>query len=86
VQAGLLGRAPAALAGDDLVLVRLARDGADDDRLDDALVANRGGEFFELFGIEVVARLERVRSQERDRQGARGTRLGRCAGSRGRGL
>ena len=80
MQARLLRRAPAPFAGDDLVLVGLARNGADNNRLEDAFFADRVGELVEQFGLEMFARLERVGTQERDRQRARRALVGRPTG------
>ena len=62
----LLGRAPAALAGDQLVTPRRAR--ADEHRLDDSLHADRVGERRGGFGVEASPRLPRVRVDLLDRQ------------------
>ncbi len=48
VQARPLRRPPAAFARDDLISIRRAGDGADDDGLDDAALLDRGGEFVKL--------------------------------------
>ncbi len=65
---------PAALAGDDLVSVRDAGNGADDDRLDDAALLDRGGELVELRVVEALARVARIGAQELDRRLARAAR------------
>ena len=71
---GLRG-APAALADDELVAVV---DGAHDDRLQHAVMADRVGEPLELGGIEAAARLLGIRADALDRQLAGdGLRLGR---------
>src|SRR5438105_15801982 len=57
--ARLAGGPPAALAGDQLVATLLAR--ANDDRLQDALGADRVGEARGRIGVEPAARLTRVR-------------------------
>ena len=57
-QAGAHGGAPTALAGDQLEAVVL---GANDQRLNNALIANGRGEFFDLRFIESAARLKRAR-------------------------
>ena len=62
VQAGLLRRAPAPLAGDDLVAA-LGR--AHDDRLHEALGADRLGELGQLVLAEVLARIEPARAHIR---------------------
>jgi len=62
---GLLRRAPAALASDDLELARGRR--ADDDRLQHAALANRIGERGERLLVEMLATLARVRMDETDR-------------------
>ena len=83
VQPGPLRRPPAALAGDDLVGVRDAGDGADDNRLDDAALLDRGREFFELGVVEQLSRVARIGPQELDRRLARArARPRRAAGSR----
>src|SRR5690606_20718358 len=69
VQAGLLGGAPAAFARDDLVVVR--PHGTDQDRLDDTLFADRGGQVVEVRWIEGLARIARVGAKECDRKPAR---------------
>ena len=48
VQAGALRRAPAPLAGDDLVIVRYPAQRAHDDRLNDAALAQRSRKLFKL--------------------------------------
>ena len=68
VQAGALGGAPAALAGDDLVGVGDARDRPHEDGLDDAALADRGGELVEFVVGEGFARIARVGAQEFDRR------------------
>src|SRR5690606_26736532 len=67
-QAGGDGRPPAALAGDDLVGLLADRTG-DDQRLDDAVLADGGGQFFEPRGVPLGARLEGVGLQVADRDG-----------------
>ena len=67
VQAGPLGRPPAALAGDDLVGVRALSEGAHHDRLDDAALADRAGEEVEIGLVEGLAWIARVGAQELDR-------------------
>ena len=74
VQAGELCRAPAPLAGDDFVAVGLGRMPAHQDRLEDAVGADRGGEGFELVLVEPAPRLQRARLQLLDRQLARRAR------------
>ncbi len=64
-QAGDLGRAPAALAGDQLVAVR--SDWADEDRLEDAVLADRGGELVERLLVEGEPGLRGVRLDVIDR-------------------
>ena len=71
VQPGALRRAPAPLAGDDLVGVGDARNGPHDHRLDDAALADRSGELVELVFAERLARVARVGPQEFDRRLAR---------------
>ena len=65
---------PAALAGDDLVSVRDAGNGANDDRLDDPALLDRGGEFVELRIVEPLSRIARIGAQELDRRLARAAR------------
>ena len=59
VEPGLLRGAPAALAGDELVAVRAER--PDEDRLEDAVLADRRRELVERVGVEDHPRLLRVR-------------------------
>ncbi|KAK0330219.1 hypothetical protein LTR94_033717, partial [Friedmanniomyces endolithicus] len=54
VETRALRRAPAAFAGDDLVIMAV---GADDDRLDHAALGDRGGEFLQRGFVEMAARL-----------------------------
>jgi hypothetical protein len=65
VQVGALRRAPAPLAGDDLEVVGAA--GAHHDRLDDAALADRGGQFGELGVGEQLARIARIGAHVFDR-------------------
>src|SRR5580693_411962 len=74
MQAGPLGGPPAALASDDLVIVRDASDGADDDRLDDPALLDRGGELVELRIVEAFSRIARIGTQELDWRLARPAR------------
>ena len=62
-QAGLPGRAPAALAGDDLKSIA---DLADDDRLDDAVRLDRPREIRQALIVHQAARLKRVGRQPID--------------------
>ena len=71
---GPLRGPPAALAGDDLVSVRDAGNGADDDGLDNSALLDRGGEFVELRIVEPLARIARIGAQELDRRLARAAR------------
>ena len=66
-----LRRPPAALAGDDLVGVGDAGNWADDDRLDDPALLDRGGELVEFGVVEPLARVARIGPQELDRQPSR---------------
>ena len=59
---------PAPLASDDLVSVRDASDGANDDRLDDPALLDGGGEFVELGIVETLSRIARIGAQELDRR------------------
>ncbi|CAM5215651.1 hypothetical protein BTHI11S_03443 [Bosea thiooxidans] len=70
VQLGPLRGAPAPLTGDDLVSVDHARNRADDDRLQDATLADRGRELVEIVLAEGPARIARARPQELDRHPA----------------
>ena len=67
MHAGALRRAPAPLAGDDLVGVGDANDRAHEDRLQDAAFFDRGGKFLELGFVEILARIARIGPQELDR-------------------
>ena len=80
LQPRLLGGAPAALAGDQLVAA--VGEGADQQRLDDAAGLDRGGEAGERLGVEVGARLVRVRLDQLDRQLAQLAGLARPASGR----
>ena len=62
---GALRRAPAALAGDQLVAAALAR--AHEDRLQHAVLGQRRGQRVERRLVEAPARLRRVRLDELDR-------------------
>ena len=64
-EAGEPRRAPAALAGDELVGVRAER--PDEDRLEDAVLADRRGELVERLLVEGHARLLGVRLDAVDR-------------------
>ena len=77
VHAGALRRAPAPLAGDDLVGVGDAGDRAHEDRLQDAALFDRGGEILELGLVEILARLARIGPQELDRHETAGRAAGR---------
>ena len=57
LQAGLLGGAPAALAGDQLVAA--VGEGTDEQRLDDAAGLDRGGQGGQRVGVEMGPRLVR---------------------------
>ena len=75
-QAGLLRGAEAALAGDELVLVAGARD---DERLDDAVLADAARQLFDRRFVERLARLEGIRlrsarSESRPDPASRATR------------
>ncbi len=89
VERRLLRRAPAPLAGDDLVAAAV-RVGAGDDRLHQALGAQRVGEIDELEVVEVLARVEAAGVQLVDGdepllavRGEPGVRLRRLADQRG---
>ena len=73
---------PAALAGDDFVRIRDARNRANDDRLDDPALLDGGGELIELRIVEPLSRVARIGAQELDRRLAgRRARLRHAAGS-----
>ena len=74
VQASPLGGPPAALAGDDFIRIRDAGDGANDHRLDDPALLDRGGQFFELRVVESLSRIAGIGAQELDRRLARAAR------------
>ncbi len=69
VQRRFLRRAPAPLAGDDLIAAALAI-WTGDNRLHETLGADRLRELGELGGIEILARIEAARMQLRDGQQA----------------
>ena len=81
LEAGLLGRAPAALAGDQLVAA--VGEGADEQRLDDAAGLDRRRQAAERLGVEALARLVRVRLDQVD-SAARGARRRRPPAASGR--
>src|SRR5579883_1717404 len=58
MELGLLRRAPAPLASDDLIRRRITRKTADEDRLEDALRLDGAHQGRHLLGIETMARLE----------------------------
>jgi len=64
--AGLARRSPAALAGDQLVAVVTER--PDEDRLEDAVLGDRGGELTQRVLVEHRPRLARVRFDPIDRK------------------
>ena len=68
MQARPLRGPPATFAGNDLISIRRAGDGADDDGLDDAALLDRGGEFVELRIVEALSRVARIGAQEFDRR------------------
>ena len=70
VQARALRRAPASLAGDDLVLIHRAAHRAHQDRLDDAALADRCRELVKLGVRKRAPRIARVRLHELDRHAA----------------
>jgi hypothetical protein len=67
MHAGALRRAPAAFAGDDLVLARLTQRRAHQDRLQHAMRLDRIGQLVQLGVGEMPARLVRVRRDLLDR-------------------
>ena len=69
-----LGGSPAPLAGDDLVRVGDAGNGANEDRLNDPALLDRGGELVELGIVEALARIAWIGTQELDRGVARRAR------------
>ena len=77
-QAGLLRGAEAALAGDELVLVAGARD---DERLNDAVLADAARELFDRGFVEGLARLEGIGLDLRDRDLGQTLRRVRSAGA-----
>ncbi len=80
VQPGALGRAPAPLARNDLILARSAGGGPHQDRLQHALLADRRGQLLQLGFAEAAARLVRIAAEKLDRH-----LLGRPRGRDGRG-
>ncbi len=66
LEPGLLGGAPAALAGDQLVAA--VGEGADQQRLDDAAGLDRGGQGGQRLGVELGPRLAGVGFDQADRQ------------------
>ena len=75
LEPGQLRCPDAALAGDELVAVERL---GDEDRLDDAVVADARREALELRDVEALARLVRVPADARDRDLARGRDRGRA--------
>ena len=71
-----LRRAPASLAGDDFIGIGRPIDRANQNRLQEAVLADRGRQFLERGFVEMPARLELARSQERHRQRRPGCRHG----------
>ena len=67
-EAGFLRRAPAALTGDELIPVLAER--SDEDRLEDAMLADRGGKLMQGVDIEHGPRLVRIRLDVVDRNDA----------------
>ena len=83
MELGDLGRAPAPLAGDDLMHAGPGWMNPDQERLQDAVAADRLCQGFELIGIEMPARLQRAGLELADGQMPLGTarpRRGRGAG------
>ena len=88
---GALGRAPAAFAGDDFEIAGFAPGRADDQRLEDALLANRRRQIAQRLIREMASRLQRIGNKLRDRHHAeadsRATGIRRdrraCRGCRG---
>ena len=74
VQPCPLRRPPAALAGDDFIRIGDPRYRANDHRLDDPALLDRGGQFIELPIVEKLARVARIRAQELDRRRANAAR------------
>ena len=68
VERRTLGGAPAALAGDDFIGVGLSGDGADQDRLQQAVMADRPRQLLQRRLVEMSPRLELAGAQDRDRQ------------------
>ena len=71
MQIGALRRAPAPFAGDDLEAVVVAGALAHHDRLNDAVLADRGGEFFQFGFAEGATRVARIGTEILDRRVAR---------------
>ena len=65
LESGLLGRAPAALAHDELVVPSPSL--LHHDRLEQADLGDGGGQFFERFLVEGLPRLARIRRDRADR-------------------
>ncbi len=70
VQLRRLRCTPAPLAGENLVASRIRRIAAHEDRLQNAFLAHRLGQGFEILGIEMPPRLEPARLHLLDRQRA----------------
>src|SRR3954462_7641462 len=67
MEADQLGRAPAPLAGNDLVSVRQAGNGPNDDRLHDPALADRCSQAAEVAFGKLLARISRIRAEKLDR-------------------
>ena len=78
VQAEQLRGAPAAFAGDQFKMVAAL---AHDERLDDALLLDRIGQFLQRFGGEFLARLKRARADALRGQCAAPVRVVRTTGA-----
>ena len=63
---GFAGRAPAPLAGDELVAT--VGQGPNDQRLHDARVGDRGGQAFDRLGVDARPRLARIGANQIDRE------------------
>ncbi len=75
-ETGTLRGAPAAFAGDDLPDAVHARLGADQDRLQHALVADRRGQLVQILTVEDLAGLIRIGLQALDRHALHARRQG----------
>ena len=84
MQLRALGRTPTPLARDDLVAVGSVGGAPDEDRLENALLADRLGQGLDGLGVKPAPRLELSGTQRLDRHGAR--RAGALVGGGLRGV